>query len=599
MKQHKCGIVVIVFLLALVWWQPSIHADGEYSINRLKENVQIHPDGSATVHYQIRYEFADDMHGVYVTQATDKGVDFAEWTQASINGKRQGKYHGGSAGMQIVNSNNAKQLRIYYPIAADDTLNAQWTYKLNNVVTRYHDVAEINWQIIGGQWAVPLKNVDITVKLPKGKQQHFAYWTHSLNTAKFTGDAKAGVYHYTAASVAANTPVELHTYFDESTVPQVPKTAGNGQAKIIAQEEQIAARLQRAKQLRLWIQVGLVSLMLIGAFLIYRAKRFYAHAKAKAGLVITGINNYELPSENAPAVVLAQLNGKHFSLDKAFSATIMDLLARHYYRLTDQTNWSQKHFELTLIKNDGLTSFEKTVTLILFGNTEIGAKVDTRTFKKTDSRVVKRLSVYKEKFNKDIENAALPVWLRDERGNVKFKLAYLLGLFSLIVLVGSQIAMLVGSPYVEFYPWLGVVLLVASLGILFGVLDYRKMGTIYTPTGWSEAQAWKNFGQMLREVGQFDLKKVPDVTLWDRYLAYAVVLNAADNVAKALQQYHADDANYTDDFIPTYLAYNLFSVSLMSDMTGLDSANAPKESAGFGVSGGSGGFGGGSGGGAF
>lgn len=600
MKQRKCWASLIVLLLALFcWWQPPVHADTEYNIARLKENIQIHTDGSATVSYQIRYTFDDDMHGVYVTQATDNGVEFGGWTQAKINGKHIGKYTGGRTGAEIVTNDGAKQLRIHYPVEDGDTIDAQWTYRLKHVVTRYHDVAEINWQIIGGQWAIALHDVDITVKLPKQKQQQFGYWTHSLNAAKFTGDAKRGTYQFKTKSVAANTPVELHTYFDENTVPKVASVAGNGKAKIIVQEKQIAQRLQRAKQRQLWLQMGLVVLLLPAAFLIYRAKRIYTTAKSKAGLVIAGINNYDLPTDNAPAVVLAQLDGAQFSTDKAFSATIMDLLARHYYELTNQQDWSKQHYELTLVKNTGLTKFEETVTLILFGKTDIGAKVDTRTFKQTDSRVVKRLGVYKDKFTKNIEKAARPVWLRDDVGTIRFNVYYVLGLFSLVVLIASEIAVMFMSAYAAFHLWLGVVLVIAVLGIILGLLDFHRLGALYTPAGWPEAQAWQNFGRMLRQVGQFDVKQVPDVTLWDRYLAYAVVLDAADNVAQALQQYHASETSATGDFIPVYLAYNMFNVGLMGQLAGNDSANATSNSAGFGAGGSSGGFGGGSGGGAF
>jgi uncharacterized membrane protein YgcG len=282
----------------------------------------------------------------------------------------------------------------------------------------------------------------------------------------------------------------------------------------------------------------------------------------------------------------------------------MDLLARHFYSVVDLTVNAKRrgkgqNYQLNLEKVAGMTDYEMVVTRILFGSTKPGRNVDSHVFKENDNPVSKRYTSLLESFEKAVVAATKPVWLIAENKITTFTLFNMGALGFVIGFIVIEIIVLFSSDYARFTWWVGTMILLALILLVIDLVGYTKWHLIYTPDGWHEAQDWLNFGNMLKNVGQFDLKQVPDVALWDRYIGYGVVLGAGAEVAKALETYHINNHDEMfDSYVPTYIAYSWFDSSFTSTLASSDSANT-SSGGGFGAGGSSGGFGGGSGGGAF
>ena len=149
------------------------------------------------------------------------------------------------------------------------------------------------------------------------------------------------------------------------------------------------------------------------------------------------------------------------------------------------------------------------------------------------------------------------------------------------------------------------------LTIVFGIifLIYVVGFTKKTRKGIEHYARWKAFKNFLKDFGNFSVKELPEIILWERYLVYATIFGLADKVEKTMNVKINEieginiDA-YTLNYITNYHIANLITSSMHSaittSQTTINRINASTSSGSNGFGGGfsgGGGFGGGGGGG--
>ena len=143
-----------------------------------------------------------------------------------------------------------------------------------------------------------------------------------------------------------------------------------------------------------------------------------------------------------------------------------------------------------------------------------------------------------------------------------------------------------------------VTILIAISFIIY--LSFVKKRTEKGSLSYKKWHALKNF---LQDFSLIDEKDLPEIILWEKYLAYAVVLGCADKLAKTMKlKMENMDGNYTFDFDPlVFTNMNIVSHAISSSVHSSRSYSNSSSSGGSfsSGSGGGGGFssGGGSGGG--
>ena len=593
-------LLLAVVIVMLVGTQVA-SADGDYEIKQMHEHVTINPDGSATIRYNLIYDFDDDMNGVYVSQETDQDVKLIGSPTATVNGQVVGNYSAGNRyGLEQKHDGDVTQFRVHYPVKADRTYQVTWTYQLANVAKRYQDIGEINWKIIGTNWQTDLQHTKIVIQLPKMTYQTLQAWTHSKSTTQFVVDKQAGTLTYEKARVNPNQPVEVHTMFDQAALSTATQRTGNRRSTILAQERAIAERAEKTAKRDKAMQGYVTWFAILPLGLLIRLIALWRRIRAQNKYVIETPHNYELPSDLPPAVVGWQLRDSGAAVSTLFSATLMDLLAKRVLTVSEEPTkkWRKTNYRIQLDRMIAFNDFEETLLTILFGEqVEVGKSIQTQTMQDGESAFAKRYTNKIDRFEDQVRRAAKPVNLIDHDAVsqlTQWQVWTIVAAVAVIVINGAVWVM--SSAHIAGW-FTGASV---GLSVLISVVAFAmavKIRRIYTVEGWPIAEAWFGFGRMLRDVGQFEVKQVPDVMLWDRYLAYAVVLGVADKVADALRQAQLEPVDDMANFVPIYVAYTMFNPANVSAYGVVSSGSDTGSS--WGAGGSSGGFGGGSGGGAF
>ena len=163
------------------------------------------------------------------------------------------------------------------------------------------------------------------------------------------------------------------------------------------------------------------------------------------------------------------------------------------------------------------------------------------------------------------------------------------------------ISLMMANNIPSFVIIIGIMMIVLEV-VAFIVGNSRL--SIYTQKGALETDQVRGFKKMLDDIGQFKMKDVGDLILWEDIMPYAVAFGLSKKVLKQLKIEFADEL----DAAPVLFYSGFYSSSSdsfehsfeRSFSSGVSTGSSSVSGSSGGFSGGSsGGFGGGSGGGAF
>ena len=172
-----------------------------------------------------------------------------------------------------------------------------------------------------------------------------------------------------------------------------------------------------------------------------------------------------------------------------------------------------------------------------------------------------------------------------------------------IFIISIIIAVLGGSYGVD-YPlvYLQIFIAIALIIITASAKGYNEKGALHV-------KKWNAFKNFLKDFGTFDVKELPEIKLWERYLVYATIFGIADKVQKVmnvrikeLDEYESMSTTNTFTRLYLYDSINRSFTKAVSDgkrAYAASRANAYSSSSSGGFGGGGsfgGGFGGGGGG---
>ena len=153
---------------------------------------------------------------------------------------------------------------------------------------------------------------------------------------------------------------------------------------------------------------------------------------------------------------------------------------------------------------------------------------------------------------------------------------------------------------IEFIP--GIITVLVAIIFMIYVMTFSKK----TKKGIEHFAKWQAFKRFLNDFGNFSVKELPEIILWERYLVYATVFGLADKVEKAMNVKISEIGNvqidtFTLNYITNIHIANLITSSMHSAINASQvainqAAASSRMSSGSGFGGGfsgGGGFGGG------
>lgn len=563
-----------------------VKADVHYKIENNTATAKINSDGSVSMKRQIKYFFYDDANGVFYRQNLSKDQKL-EHARVMIKGEGNSNTLGATYSLDKIDK--GYYFTVYRKVKAKKHFTVTYYYKITNAITNYHDIAELNYMIIGNGWDTSLDNVKASVIFP-GPVKNLQAWAHGPLNGHIVVKPNKGKVVVTARNLGGHTGIEIHAIFPLSITSKNKKVVNKNHRQTVLRQEAVLARrasVMRLTKIRTSILLLLLFLFtgLLGIVLGFSVKKQGFKAKKMKKLAF----NYAIPNVDP---VTAQILDKTSKPDsRAFTAYIMQLAGKNRIKIEDFQEGRKTNYRLTVVDSSVLAENKLVETMF----TDVGDQNTVTT---------KQLREYKGK----VLGEEYVTWTQDQYGLVQntglldekliqkqtayFEIIILLMFLSAIV----AYFIIVHNEYLKLTVIITevIILLLNILAIVRSIMQISQ----YSQDGAQETNKVRGFKKMLTNIGRFKMRDVGDLILWQDIMPYAVAFGLAKKVLKELKLEFGEEElqrNYSSSFMIS--GSSSFSDSFSSSFTnGISSGSS---GSGDFSSGSSGGFGGGSGGGAF
>lgn len=600
MKKEVLSLLAFLGVLSLfAVFTQTARADVNYDITDMNVTAKVNRDGSLTMHRKIDYDFDSDAHGVFYQQNLAKKQNLTGF-KVKVDGQNVVPSNSGKNNTyQLTRNGKSYRFKVFHRIDEDDNVKVEYSYKILNAITNYKDTAELNFKIIGNGWDTDIDQAKATVIFP-GKVKDLKAWAHGPLNGQTQVLPNQGKIIMTVDNLPGDTGVEVHSIFPTSvTSANMNFINQNKKAAIEKQEANLATEANRRRQRNNYINWGLLAVAVIssiGVIIVgFFSKKVGYWPRKWRDLA----HNYEIP---AVSPVAAQILDEADKPDtKAFTAYLMQLAGKHKIKIEDyqsgmrkKTNYRITLVDVSLLQDDLLNFLVKKV-----GDGESFTTKDLRKY--TSRKLGKKYEKWRDRQFELVEDAGYIDAEVEERKDNR-RTFMVVGIVVSIVLWGIAIFRFADVVSVGSIILIGAILLILEFVAFF--VGNKRM-SIYSEKGALEADQVRGFEKMLDDIGNFKMRDVGDLILWEDIMPYAVAFGLSKKVLKELEIEFSDAELASTPFIaygPFYsTGSDSFERSFEHSFSSGASAGASSVSGGSGgFSGGSsGGFGGGSGGGAF
>ncbi len=610
---------------------PFAHAKS-FTFPTVAVDVRVYPDGSFDVTEDRTFLFDGSFHRAFIeiprgdyrianAVVSERGVAYRRVSGGEVSGTYTFT-SGGDAGTTI---------RWYYD-AVNERRTFRVTYRVLGAIVAYDDVAELYWKFIGDGWDAGANEVVATVHLPPGAAAgDVRAWGHGpLNGRVDIVDPTT--IRWIVTGLPPRTFVEGRVAFPPRLVPGAPKHGGTRLPDVLSEEGALADKanedrgyvpgagfvpgsvprpgddVDALRLLPLWgFLLCIASLgVFVALFVRYGREHDVPAAIAHVPGAVVGKYVREPPADYPPAVVGYLMRWGQVKPDD-FAATILDLARRGHLKMEEQVEESgilfrrtERRYQLTLQpdpRDDGLQPYERE-TLAFLAERALAGSVRDDEMKWWAERNPQAMHDWWNRFIGGVIAHGKELKLLERRGFVVF--ANVAASLAAIAFTLFALARASGTGSRWIGAAIGGLVIASAQALLTPVLRQRTL------TGAGQYRAWKAFRRFLTEYSHMDEKRPTAVTLWEKYLVYAVPLGAADAVAKALAVrapelqregftwYHSADGTGLGSFGTSFAA---FTGAFAATAHAGESSPSSGEGFGGGFSGGGGDGGGGGGGG--
>lgn len=467
-------------------------------------------------------------------------------------------------------------------------------YILEDVVINHQDVSEL-WLNFLRENEDDVKHLEIVVNLPKNIEI-LKSWAHGplngnieiLNNQKVL---------FSVDNLNKNANLDIRLAFD-NYVNSSKKTDNVVLDDIIeyetvlaniANEEREKARKElekyeknqkiRSKFFNFFSFFWIIGLMFIIKFIYENYDKEYISE-------FKGKYFRDIPSDQNPALIGYLVNKKIRTED--LSATILNLINN---KIIEFSKLEKNNYKFILTDESSVSKLEKLVIDLLFDGAH---EITLNEFKKRAKNGYNEfLTKYNEWYNEAIQQAKNENYFENK---IKVKL------FSIMYSVIGFSLLFLSNKYVNNI--LFIVLIVLSFISIIYFISYTKR----TKVGNEEYLKWIGLKNFMNDFGKMNIKELPEVRLWEKYLVYAVTLGCASKLSKTMKikinDFNDDDLkmDFIDFNTQLLLITNMntsVTSSVNSALSQAKSIAASKNSSGSGYGGGfssGGGFSGGGGG---
>ncbi|HIT37187.1 MAG TPA: DUF2207 domain-containing protein [Candidatus Onthousia faecipullorum] len=574
MNKNKISIIIVIAVLIIMFLPVSFSLfDGEPTDKFLSE-IEILSDGSIKVRELIK------MNGEY--NGMDRDISYASYTNRAYNGEisaiegNSTLYDGSSITDVKVGSisddgdltfddfnrsvnyfdevsyasngtaskytydtfMNEVNLKLFNPSDLNEIFYIEYT--VTDVVVVHEDIAELAWNTLGDGYRENIGDYEVKVILPSSDSD-YRVWLHGpLNgEIEITNNKEAlGTFNF----LGAYNPVSVRLIFDKSLVPNATKTSGLiAKDAIIDYQTELSNEANREREkIQRQNMILIISSSIWGVIAIGLAVSVYLREKKMKKTAFNMEYFRDFPGSYGPEV-LEYLLDKNVT-EKSLSATILNLIHKKVLKVEVIDRKLKDDYKLILQEYDeaSLSETEKIALNLIINEIGNSKEVVLSTIRKhcsTLSNANNVMDLYNDFIRKSKSLGKNEKFFAKTPGIVGFSVIFsLLGLILTFISFNLDLS------------WLGIIIIIIIIALIIFVIT-RKF---YTKKGADHYAKWMAHKRFLEDFSRFNEKELPEVTLWDKYLVYAVVLDCADKLSKEMEL-KMPNMDTTDT---TYVGYN-------------------------------------------
>lgn len=553
-------IIIALVLLGETKSQASLH------LKNLDFQVQINDDGSMNVveTWDIKVSDTNTLYKTFIKDDTkyssimDVSVkDITKGENNIFNSASKWEYHL-PKGYFFAGTNNKGENEIAWGVSIESTTRKQYliSYRVNDVITKYNDCAELYWQFVGNEFEISANKITGTIKLPANVQhlEDLKVWGH---TKYLNGEVKVvssdtvefNLNNYKSKNyveVRLTMPTYLFEKVSSENISQEEKIDDIIKEETEWANEANARRDRRNKNFKLLILATILVNTSIGIMFSKKIKKNKQFLEKNPNILPEQQLEYyrELPDrEETPleAVFILKTGYKQSCLPNVFSATILNFALKGYVRIEQEGKTIK--ILLNKIKTDELTGDEKKVLEILraaSNNNELTMAELEKYIKNYPSKLMNLNSTFEKvsktqasekgkfdtnRFNKQIVYA---------EKNVGYIFILIIIIIASIFTIGYAYKNVQGMLITCTIISLAFFIVVTIINLILNIKITTSFNG-FTQKGINEQEQWKAFKKYMEDFSYLNEKEVPELVLWEKYLVYATAFGIANKVLKQLK----------------------------------------------------------------
>ena len=517
--------ISILLLLTLILMPLSTVAAGTYSLPDAKEYITIQDDGITTVEDSITYSISGQVNGVTRTIPLS-----GQQSVEDITVETPGYYNT----LEVQQDSTKVTLKVWLykdeaktQKVSDEDVNVIFHYNILKGVKLYNDIAEFQYMSWGTGWDQPVGQLTTYITIP-GTNTDTEFWNNPETYVKSSYWNRDNQLLTTYNNIPAQTGAEQRILMPKSFIRSTENVdLINKDAKAQIEKDQKDYANQQSFNDILWSIPAFLS-----AILILTPLGMYFKWGRSPKILYNADYESQIPTNDSPAFINAMIPGIIEEVDvNAFTATLLDLIDRKYYKMITSTKedtiirrLNKDTGDLKLHESDIVDFFkrfedEKQRISLTSISKESGALSQFMNAWKIDALRDVPVTRVRQLYDKSKENLMsgyniLAIFLA---------IAFLLGL----LMFGS-------GPLVTVGIILSVILIVEQI-VIFFFID-TPLGT-WTREGKEFHDRWKNFEKYIRDYSLIKERPPESIQVWGKILVYATALGCADEVSKNMKKY--------------------------------------------------------------
>ena len=463
---------------------------------------------------------------------------------------------GDSQKYTVDNTSNGVSIRMYYPINNEKTV-FKVSYTLEDVIIMHNGFAEFYWNFFSGELQDEINDLNIRVILPGvDNSNNFRFWAHGPLSGE-VHDYNSNTNNIVIASIDkldSYGTLDMRITFDDALVNTnlISKHSDETLDDIVAEETEIA---DETNALRREVQTkwNIALFGTIGFYVLLALGFIYIYLKYDKELKSDFNHKYNRDFIDDYNVEVVDYLMNHNVTENALSASIMNLIYKKNIK-AEAIPDKKDSYTFTLLNRDNLNETENSLVDFLFTTVGNDNTFTTMALKKYASNATtcrNFMTSYTNWKNKVMSDGQAQNFFEKKRNYIW--IPFVLLIYSIILLTfisRNNIEMFLGILTIFF----------AIIFVIYAIACTKK-----TKKGIEHFAKWKAFKNFLNDFGNFSIKELPEIVLWEKYLVYATVFGLADKVEKAMNVKITEfsDINNADYIMFTHI-HNMHMASIIS-----------------------------------